>query len=417
MATALYICYFGVREPLVQTQVIPYLRELVKDGNEMTLLTFEPAPTASSSVEAFWVGIERELAEQGIKLHSLRYHKRPSVPATLFDIANGARYIRRLMRSKPFDMLHARSHVPMMMAVAARKLSAHKPKLLFDIRGFMPEEYVDAGVWSETGSIYKNFKRVEARLMTEADGFVVLAEAARDVLFPESRETGFDAAGRPVEVIPCCVDFERRFSGDAAAERAATRSELNIDGRFVFTHIGALGGLYLTEQMADLLAVARERDPKTFALFLTQSDPRLISQPLIERGFAESDFFVGKVGADKISGYLHASDVGLSFVKSTFATKSRSPTKIPEYLACGLPVIANAGVGDVDALLRADRTGVILSEFSRTAYAAALDDLAELLLETGLLAERCRSSAKIRFDLETVGAKSYRRLYDAMIEI
>ena len=38
----LYICYFGLREPLVQTQVIPYLLELIKDGIGVTLLTFEP---------------------------------------------------------------------------------------------------------------------------------------------------------------------------------------------------------------------------------------------------------------------------------------------------------------------------------------------------------------------------------------
>jgi len=32
MAKTLYICYFGLREPLVQTQVLPYLREIGKGG-------------------------------------------------------------------------------------------------------------------------------------------------------------------------------------------------------------------------------------------------------------------------------------------------------------------------------------------------------------------------------------------------
>jgi len=38
---SLYICYFGIEEPLVKTQVLPYLRELVKGGHEMSLVTFE----------------------------------------------------------------------------------------------------------------------------------------------------------------------------------------------------------------------------------------------------------------------------------------------------------------------------------------------------------------------------------------
>jgi hypothetical protein len=34
----LYLCYFGLREPLVQTQVRPYLRELARDGVEVYIL-------------------------------------------------------------------------------------------------------------------------------------------------------------------------------------------------------------------------------------------------------------------------------------------------------------------------------------------------------------------------------------------
>ena len=41
MSAALYICYFGLREPLVQTQVLPYLREerivLVKGNGTQAL--------------------------------------------------------------------------------------------------------------------------------------------------------------------------------------------------------------------------------------------------------------------------------------------------------------------------------------------------------------------------------------------
>src|SRR5215212_3859727 len=37
----LYLCYFGLREPLVQTQVLPYLRKLAESGVGVSLLTFE----------------------------------------------------------------------------------------------------------------------------------------------------------------------------------------------------------------------------------------------------------------------------------------------------------------------------------------------------------------------------------------
>ncbi len=413
-AKSLYICYFGVREPLVQTQVLPYLRELVAGGHELTLLTFEPDLKAKWTSEQIDEMRER-LAADGIAWHCLAYHKWPSAPATAWDVLAGAFRVRRLMRETEFDILHCRAHVPGLMAALARKFSRRqRPKLLFDIRGFFPEEYTDAGVWPEGGILYRSAKRVERWLLKQADGFVVLTEKARDILFPEMKGSSVvdadatDKLGRPVEVIPCCVDLDKRFSGDAAELRRRTRARLNLDGRRVILHLGALGGLYLTEEIADLLAEARARDVGTFAMFLTQSDPQKIVPLLERRGFSSDDYFVERVPAAEIQPYLEAADIGLSIVKASFATQSRSPTKIPEYLACGLPIIANRGVGDVDPLIEDNRVGVILDEFSPAGYAKALSEIEKL----GDIGNRCRETARREFDLKTVGGRRYRRAYE-----
>ena len=138
MSRSLYICYFGVREPLVQTQVIPYLRELAKDGHEMSLVTFEGK---IDELESYGMAkLKAELAAQGIDWSWLKYHKRFSVAATAWDIFRGARFVRGAIKQKGLDILHGRSHVPTLMAALARRRSLLKPKILFDIRGFFPEE-------------------------------------------------------------------------------------------------------------------------------------------------------------------------------------------------------------------------------------------------------------------------------------
>ena len=79
--------------------------------------------------------------------------------------------------------------------------------------------------FSGCGWLYRAAKRVEKWLLNEADGFVVLTEKAREILFPETVEAetptaeaaalfprkagSVDKRGRPIEVIPCCVDIER----------------------------------------------------------------------------------------------------------------------------------------------------------------------------------------------------------------
>ncbi len=410
MAKALYICYFGLRQPLVQTQVLPYLRELLKSGYEITLLTFEPDLKDEWSTTQI-VAEHKSMGETGIEWHCLPYHKRPSALATVYDIFRGAWHIRSVIREKKIDILHGRVHVPTLMGAIARRFSRRKPKLLFDIRGFFPEEYTDAGIWPEGGMLYRSVKRIEKWLMKEADGFVVLTEKAREILFLGSVTSGMDKKGRPVEVIPCCVDFEKRFLVDRDELRKRFRKRLGADKRRIFVHAGALGGLYLTEQIADFLQTARKRDPSTFALFLTQSDPKVIIPLLHKRGFADIDYFVARVSPAEIPGFLCAADAGLSFVKAGYATQSRSPTKIPEYLACGLPVIANRGVGDVDSLIEENGIGVLIDQCSTRDYEDALSKLAALDLQGDAFAKKCREVAERKFDLVDIGGARYGGIY------
>ena len=68
MASTLYICYFGLREPLVQTQVLPYLREIQKDGTDVSILTFEPEFRKKWTPEQI-AGQKANLADEGIYWH------------------------------------------------------------------------------------------------------------------------------------------------------------------------------------------------------------------------------------------------------------------------------------------------------------------------------------------------------------
>src|ERR1044072_2163627 len=133
----LYLCYFGLREPLVQTQVLPYLRKLAGAGVGVSLLTFEPQLKERWTREQ--LGAERARLEgEGIRWHWRAYHKRPSLPATLYDVAVGARLASKLIKRGEADVLHARGHVPALMAALAKRRAGGR--ILFDIRGFMPEE-------------------------------------------------------------------------------------------------------------------------------------------------------------------------------------------------------------------------------------------------------------------------------------
>jgi glycosyltransferase involved in cell wall biosynthesis len=405
-AHTLYICYFGLREPLVQTQVLPYLRQLKSEKLRVSLLTFEPRLEQTWTPEE--IANQREsLAAEGISWHHLKYHKRPSLPATMYDMAVGARTILKLMRREGVNILHARNHVPGVMSAIAKR--SGRAQMVFDIRGFMPEEYVDAGVWPENGVLYRGLKRVERQLFRVSDAFVLLTERAREIVFPGRTDT--DKLERPIEVIPCCVDFAR--FDQTQDSRESTRRELNLTNRRVIVYVGSFDGWYMTDEMIDFLATAHRQDPQTFSMILTQSSRDMVSDRLTRRGVPAHDFLVTELAPREVPQFLNAADVAISFIKPCYSKQSSSPTKIAEYLASGLPVICNAGIGDLDKLVTEKRVGALLNEFNEQAYLEALGEIQTMQKEEGL-AERMRSVALQEFDLARVGRTRYRRLYERL---
>ena len=408
-ARTLYVCYFGLREPLVQTQVLPYLRQLQSESVQVSLLTFEPRCKETWTPDE--IAKQRAtLNAEGISWHFRKYHKWPSLPATIYDMTAGAWSILGIMRREGVSILHARNHVPAVMCAIARKFK--EAQMVFDIRGFMPEEYTEAGVWPANGYLYRGLKRVERYLLRTSDAFVLLTEKARELVFPGCTDT--DHQGRPIEVIPCCVDFAR-FETVAQVSRASLREELNVTNRRVIVYLGSFVGSYMTNEMTEFLAGAHEQDPATFSLILTQSPRQMVIDRMSSLGIEPQDFLVTQVTPGEVPRYLKAADIAISFIKPCYSKQASSPTKIAEYLAGGLPVVCNAGVCDLDKLIQEKNVGTLLREFAPREYLKALNEI-DLLRADVTLAERLRGVARQEFDLVSVGRTRYRRLYERLMK-
>ena len=107
--------------------------------------------------------------------------------------------------------------------------------------------------------------------------------------------------------------------------------------------------------------------------------------------------------------------MALSFVRACYSKLSTSPTKLAEYLASGLPVVCNRGVGDVDNIVIEEKIGALLGGFETKDYLRAIEDIENLQAENDLSA-RCQETAKRRFDLLDVGGIKYRNLYRRMLK-
>jgi glycosyltransferase involved in cell wall biosynthesis len=400
-AMSLYISYDGILEPLGQTQLLPYVRALSRTGISFVLLTFEkPADLARRADVA---ALRDELAGDAIRWIALRYHKRPPVAATAWDVLRGVATGAGLARRYGARVVHCRSYVAGVIGAAVRAVSP--VRLVFDMRGFWPEERVDGGLWPASGRLFRLAKRVERLLFRKSDAVIVLTERAAHILEAEPYRH-LIAPGTPVTVIPCCVDV-RRF--DAVEVPAEARDG---EGGRTLVYAGSVGTWYLLEEMLEFFAVARARDPRLRFLILNRGEHEAIRHAVASR--ALDGVTVAAAAPAEIPAHLAAAHAGIYFIRPVFSKLGASPTKLGEYLAAGLPVVVNAGVGDADELVRAARVGVVVERFDRDEYLAKWSALVELVAGDPALRRRCRQTARDTLALER-GVERYRQVYRRLL--
>jgi glycosyltransferase involved in cell wall biosynthesis len=394
---SLYVCYLSLEDPLVHTQVVAYLSGLARAGHRIHLLTFE-AGRLTPGRRRRW---RRSLSAEGIAWHGLRYHKRPSLPATVYDTLAGAVYASLLIRRHRLDALHARAHVPAAIGLLARRLAwPRRPALIFDIRGLMAEEYADAGRWTPSGVPFRLTKAVERAAIRRAAAIVVLTERVRRLLFD-------DQLMPPVTVIPCCADIDALEMAPGARDRM--RATLGLQVAPVMVYLGKFGGWYLEREMAECFAVARLQLPGLHFLVLTQADPDVLRVELQRLGVGAGEYTITSAPPNRVGAYLSACDFAISFIEPAPSKVASSPTKIGEYLAAGLPILSTAGVGDLDRLLTPD-VAALLHAHTPSAYGEALSQIVRLLADPET-ARRCHSLADRELSLERVGIPRYDELY------
>ncbi len=403
----LFISYNSLIEPLGLSQIVSYVRLLAADYR-MTVLSFEKAVRSPQDDERDRRRMKSHLEKDGVEWVRLRYHKRPSLLATIYDIVRGIYLVSREHAREPFALVHARGYVPGAIAWGLKRLLGLP--YIFDIRGIQAEEYVDAGHWDPRGISFRITKRVEQWILHDADGLVTLTNAIRPILcdFPGLLSR---PALPPWNVIPSCVDLDHFFFREEGRKRV--RAELGVGDRPILVYAGSVGTWYLLDEMLDFYGVARNSWPDLFFLILANTEPENVSAALRRFGIDErKDAAVRRVRFEEMPDYLSASDAGIAFIRPCLSKLSSCPTKYAEYLACGLPIVVNSGVGDVETLVKNQPAGVLIEGFNHENYTQATKQMRSYLFRNR---NAFREIAVKHFSMKNRAYPAYRDLYDRVL--
>ena len=387
----LYISYDGMLEPLGQSQVLAYLKRLA-DGRRIHLISFEKADDWANTTER--ERIADDIGGAGIVWHPLRYHKRPTALATLWDIACGCTVGLWLVLRHRLRIVHARSYVASVMALTIKRLTG--AKYLFDMRGFWADERVDGGLWPRSGRMFRVAKGFERRFLLGADHVVSLTQAAVREL---QRFDYLQGRMPPVTVIPTCADLTR-FS---------PKYRERDGGSFVLGYVGTVGTWYLFDEVATCFAQLLRMQPDARFLIVNRGEHAYIRERLAAAGVPDAAVELTTATHAEMPRQMARMDAGVFFIKPVFSKQASAPTKLAEFLGCGIPCLGNAGVGDMADVLEGEQVGVALKTFDQAALTDGLQALLQLAADPATRT-RCVAAAQKHFSLDE-GVRRYAAVY------
>jgi glycosyltransferase involved in cell wall biosynthesis len=381
-------------DPLGQSQVLSYLTGLSKEGFTISLISFEKADRFKKGKD----GINAICLETGIHWVPLMYTKKPPVISSLYDIFRMWNAAKKIHRHKGYQIVHCRSYIPALVGLRLKK--KFSTAFIFDMRGFWIDEKTVAGDWDTKKIIYKRvvnyFRKKENEFYHLADIIVTLTEAARQTIIKSRSELT-----NKIHVIPTCVNLSL-FKSFQTNIRNAIRAKLGIpEDAFVLLYSGGYGPNYNIKFLLQVFSKLKETNPGTCLLILSKD-----GVTGLEKEKNMKNIFSATLPYTLVSDYLMAGDLGVINYVNHFSIAGRSPTKLGEYWASGLPVISPKGVGDVDQLFTTYRKGGII--YSDEGFNERLKDV------IGTNKNVLRSYAEDYFGLEK-GVQSYKDIYTKIL--
>ncbi len=395
----LYLTRNGLLEPLGQSQVLAYLRELSR-VYQITLISYEKDEDWADSEK---VARQRDECESlGILWLPQRFRPRPKIVAPALSMIRMVWLVGREARRQRVGLIHARSYIPAAAALVVGRLTG--VPFIFDMRALWPEELITAGRLRRGSLLHCKISMAERACLHHAAAVVSLTHGAMRHLrqvYPEALD------GQRVSVIPTCADLKRFLPTTTPAARQGAGAVHGCIGTI-------LSGWFRDDWLAAWWATAAEAEADARFEIITRDDPDAVRDRIDPgRRLGMTRLTIRAEHPQAMPKAVQGHDVSVMFFTDGLSKLGSSPTRMGEALGSGIPVVTNEGVGDVAEIVRKYRVGVLVKGSSPAHMREAWKDLEALQKEPDLPA-RCRRAAEEVFSLEA-GTAEYARLYEDVL--
>lgn len=327
----LYITYDSINDSISKSQILPLLKELSKIY-EINLISFEKKIINKkfSFIQNF----------KQIKYGNSKITKIKSILLCFFVAFF-------LTKKENIKIIHCRSYIPAIIALLIKKFTGSK--YIFDIRGFWFNEKYDAKLINFF--LLKILKKIENKLYKNADYILTLTYKSIKYINKE-----YKISKKKISYIACFTDT-KKFSFN----KKTPNKELT------FGYVGNVKLSYNFKKVLSFLEIFNTINKNWKLYFVNNYLSEKEKKNIFLKFKNKNKIFFYKSNFENINKIYKKFDVGIYFLKKDFSKTASCPTKLGEMLSCGIPIITNSGIGDIEMYLKNEKKcGFIIDDLKKS---------------------------------------------------
>jgi len=314
----------------------------------------------------------------------------PKPKGLLRSLAVFRRQVLRAAVNEDCDVYHC--HEPDSLLISVMIKTFHRKKVIYDVHEHWP-----SALTHMTGSlkhlsflqrksasriIQTLITRIERTLAKRTDGIIVVSESVGE------RFRDIDVATTVIPNVPL-----RKFNHKPGLER--------LPHNLVYMG-GNLGYVHGIDLCGDLLSALRARYPDVSLTLVGRLDDRASELPFL-KDQAEKVAVTGMLPLDRMYQTIAQGQVGLLLFRNTHHNMYIGlPSKLFDYMGCGIPVVASA-FPEIQRVIKAAGCGICVDPDDSDAITSAVRYLLDNPVEAEKMGQNGREFIDKRYNWDAVG--------------
>ncbi|MCH2023545.1 MAG: glycosyltransferase [Saprospiraceae bacterium] len=372
----LILTYWGYKETLISNFTIPYIQSLHQVNPKMNMFLFTLNKKHQSMSSTDIENANKKLSKFKTQLLAFNY-SRFGIKAILKMVFLIWKLIRIIKKEK---ITHIHAFCSPAGAIGYLLKLFSNVILVLDSYEPHAESMVESGQWKPNGLAFKLLFFLEKQQTKKADFVISLTE---EMYQYAKKKYGIQIQNFYIK--PSCIDVNK-FKNPDYIKNAAYINKLKLKNKIIGLYAGKFGGLYLEDEIFDIIKVAYNKWKDTFHMIILGGiDEKYLNKKAAERGIPGNVITKEFVSAEELAYYMGLADFALTPVKPTPSKRYCSPIKNGEYWVLGLPVIITKGISDDSDIIKSKNIGYVLKDLTEKEYNNALNWLDTFIKKENIL--------------------------------